>query len=147
MLPAALSATPRELPALIEQITATLPPDEAEALSEAARTYAGKGAILEITAGPGDTSDAYAAAVRDWRTPLRLLLITGADPGTLDSGTPDSEAADRAYDDWSHWVAGGGLLALRAADQLYRRAEATGKFRTLAAAGTLRILQRIAACN
>lgn len=137
MLPAALSATARELPALIEQIAATLPPEEAEALSGAARTYAGKGAILEITAGPGDTADAYAAAVRDWRTPLRLLLITGA----------DSEAADRAYDDWSHWVAGGGLLALRAADELYRRAEATGKFRTLAAAGSLRILQRIAACN
>ncbi|MEU1426003.1 hypothetical protein ABZ412_02880 [Nocardia sp. NPDC005746] len=137
MLPAALSATPRELPALIEQITATLPPDEAAALSEAARTYAGKGAILEITAGPGDAADAYAAAVREWRAPLRLLLITGS----------DSAAAERAYDDWSHWVAGGGLLALRAADELYRRAEATGKFRTLAATGTLRILQRIAACN
>ncbi|MFD7844991.1 hypothetical protein ACFV4K_18900 [Nocardia sp. NPDC059764] len=135
MLPAALSATPRELPALIEQIAATLPPDEAAALSEAARTYASKGAILEITTAPGDAADAYATAVREWRTPLRLLLIT------------DSAAADRAYDDWSHWVAGGGLLALRAADELYRRAEATGKFRTLAAAGTLRVLQRIAACN
>ncbi|MEU1206266.1 hypothetical protein [Nocardia sp. NPDC005825] len=134
MLPAALSATPRELPALIEQIAATLPPDEARALSEAARTYASKGAILEITTAPA-AADAYAAAVREWRTPLRLLLIT------------DSVTADRAYDDWSHWVAGGGLLALRAADELYRRVEATGKFRTLAAAGTLRVLQRIAACN
>lgn len=137
MLPVALSAAPRELPALIEQFDRTLPSGEAEALSEAARTYAGKGAILEITTGPANSADAYADAVRAWRTPLRLLLIT----------TPDAAAADRAYDDWSHWVAGGGLLALRDAEDLYRRAAATGKFRTLAATGSLRILQRIAACN
>ncbi|MFE3026608.1 hypothetical protein [Nocardia tengchongensis] len=141
MLPVALSAAPRELPELIEQFDRTLPSGEAEALSEAARTYAGKGAILEITTGPTDSADAYADAyadaVRAWRTPLRLLLIT----------TPDAAAADRAYDDWSHWVAGGGLLALRDAEDLYRRAAATGKFRTLATTGSLRILQRIAACN
>ncbi|MFE4461195.1 hypothetical protein ACFROC_27905 [Nocardia tengchongensis] len=137
MLPVALSAAPRELPELIEQFDRTLPSGEAEALSEAARTYAGKGSILEITAGPADSADAYADAVRAWRTPLRLLLIT----------TPDAAAADRAYDDWSHWVAGGGLLALREAEDLYRRAAATGKFRTLATTGSLRILQRIAACN
>lgn len=137
MVPVALSAASRELPALMVQFDRTLPSGEAAALSEAARTYAGKGAILEITTGPADSADAYADAVRAWRTPLRLLLIS----------TPDTAAADRAYDDWSHWVAGGGLLALRDAEDLYRRAVATGKFRTLAATGSLRILQRIAACN
>ncbi|MFE2956796.1 hypothetical protein [Nocardia tengchongensis] len=137
MLPVALSVAPRELPELIEQFDRTLPSGEAEALSEASRTYAGKGAILEITTGPADSADAYADAVRTWRTPLRLLLIT----------TPVAAAADRAYDDWSHWIAGGGLLALRDAEDLYRRAAATGKFRTLATTGSLRILQRIAACN
>ncbi|MGW4351758.1 hypothetical protein ACWELJ_06650 [Nocardia sp. NPDC004582] len=135
MLPVALSATSRELPELIEQFDRTLPAGEAEALSEAARTYASKGAILEIT--PGDSDEVYGAAVREWRTPLRLLFIAA----------PDAASADRAYDDWSHWVAGGGLLALRDAEDLYRRAGATGKFRTLATAGAVRILQRIAACN
>ncbi|MGV9839491.1 hypothetical protein ACWDUL_35580 [Nocardia niigatensis] len=134
MTPAALSAIPRELPALLARIPEFLAPDEARALSEAARTYAGRGAILEIT--PAADPTGYDQAIRDWRTPLRLLLI-------LD---PNPAAADRAYDDWAHWIAGGGLLALRS-DTLHHRALATGKFRELTPAGGLHILQRIAACN
>ncbi|MFJ9363989.1 hypothetical protein ACIRRA_06190 [Nocardia sp. NPDC101769] len=143
----ALQATAREMLALIEQINGTWPVDEARALSDAARAYAGKGVILEVAAradeaAPGNPDEAtpgnYDSEVRGWRKPLRLLLI--AEPGS-DAG------AERAYDDWAHWIAGGGLLALRDADALSRRVAAGGKFRELAAVGALRILQRIAACN
>lgn len=135
----ALQVTAREMPALIERIDRTWPVDEARALSEAAHAYVGKGVILEVAAradeaGPGD----YDSEVRGWRTPLRLLLI--AEPGS-------DAAAELAYDDWAHWIAGGGLLVLREADALHRRVAAGGKFRELAAVGALRILQRIAACN
>ncbi|MEU6582641.1 hypothetical protein [Nocardia sp. NPDC046763] len=143
----ALQATAREMSALIERINATWPVDEACAFSDAARAYAGKGVILEVAAGadeaaPGNSDEAapgdYDSEVRGWRTPLRLLLI--AEPGS-------DAAAELAYEDWAHWIAGGGLVALRDADALYRRVAAGGKFRELAAVGALRILQRIAACN
>ncbi|MFE3189305.1 hypothetical protein ACFXHA_09875 [Nocardia sp. NPDC059240] len=138
MTPPALTAVRRELPALIEQISATLPADESRALAESLRAYVGKGAILEITSRPDETSAIDENMVRDWRTPLRLLLIVH----------PDSDvAADRAYDDWVHWIAGGGLLALRNTDHLYRRAVAGGKFRDLGTTGRLQILQRTAACG
>ncbi|MFE3227688.1 hypothetical protein [Nocardia sp. NPDC059228] len=143
----ALQVTAREMSALIERINRTWPLDEARALAEAAHAYAGKGVILEVAAhadeaAPGNPDKAapgdYDSEVRGWRTPLRLLLI--ADPGS-------GAAAELAYDDWAHWIAGGGLLVLREADALYRRVAAGGKFRELAAVGALRILQRIAACN
>ncbi|WP_433564151.1 hypothetical protein ACQP1O_01510 [Nocardia sp. CA-151230] len=143
----ALRVTAREMPALIAQINGTWPVDEARALSDAARAYAAKGAVLEVAArageaAPGNPGEAapgdYGSEVRGWRTPLRLLLID--EPGS-------DAAAELAYDDWAHWIAGGGLLALRDADALYRRVAAGGKFRELAGVGALRILQRIAACN
>ncbi|MTE12215.1 hypothetical protein [Nocardia aurantiaca] len=134
----ALSAIPRELPTLVDRIARTLSADEARAFSEAARSYANKGAILEIAAHSADESESYEHAVRTWRTPLRLLLIL--DP-------PSDSAAVDAYDDWVHWIAGGGLLALRGSDVLHRRAADSGKFRELTAVGALRVLQRIAACN
>lgn len=43
------------------------------------------------------------AAARIWRTPLRLLFIDGGHT---------EEAAQRDFDNWAHWVAGGGLLAI-----------------------------------
>ncbi|MFJ4656335.1 hypothetical protein ACIP5Y_34150 [Nocardia sp. NPDC088792] len=117
---------------------AALSPDEARALEEAVRSYAGTGPALTITPG------LPAPDPRTWRTPLRLLTLA----------PPATEAeADRAYDDWVHWIAGGGLLALSGvspgtpAQHLYRRALATGKFRDLPAPGALRILHRTAACN
>ncbi|MEV6101012.1 hypothetical protein [Nocardia sp. NPDC051981] len=135
----ALQVSAREMPALIERIDRTWPVDEARALSEAAHAYVGKGVILEVAARADETAPGdYDSEVRGWRTPLRLLLI--AEPGS-------DAAAELAYDDWAHWIAGGGLLVLREADALHRRVAAGGKFRELAAVGALRILQRIAACN
>ncbi|WP_067531642.1 class I SAM-dependent methyltransferase, partial [Nocardia crassostreae] len=89
------------------------------------------------------------AAARHWRTPLRLLFIDGGHT---------EEAAQRDYDNWVHWIAGGGLLAIhdvfsdpadggQAPFHIYRRALDSGKFRELSATGSLRILQRTAACN
>ncbi len=89
------------------------------------------------------------AAARIWRTPVRLLFIDGGHT---------EEAAQRDYDNWAHWVAGGGLLAIhdvfpdpadggQAPFHIYRRALDSGKFRELSVTGSLRILQRTAACN
>ncbi|WP_067718484.1 hypothetical protein [Nocardia yamanashiensis] len=132
MPPAPLSDNPPELSAL-----PALSPAESAALLEAARAYATTGAILTAPATADPTS---------WRTPLRLLLLDGTLPG---------EAAQRDYDNWAHWIAGGGLLAIHGitpdgntpADQIYDRATVSGKYRELTAAGSLRILQRTAACN
>ncbi|MGW4244610.1 hypothetical protein [Nocardia sp. NPDC004722] len=128
----------RELPALIEQMGETLPADEGRALNESLRAYVGKGAILEITSRSDESPVVDENDARDWRTPLRLLLIADLD---------SDATADRAYDDWVHWIAGGGLLALRNADHLFRRATASGKFRDLGATGSLHLLQRTAACG
>ncbi|GAB2526959.1 hypothetical protein [Nocardia heshunensis] len=133
----ALTAVRGELPALIEQMGETLTADEAQALREAIRAYVGQGTIIEITDRPASISGTDENP-ENWRTPLRLLLITAPDSGA---------AADHAYDDWVHWIAGGGLLVLRAADHLYRRATASGKFRDLGTTGSLRLLQRTAACG
>ncbi|UGT54944.1 class I SAM-dependent methyltransferase [Nocardia asteroides] len=89
------------------------------------------------------------AAARIWRTPLTMLFIDGGHT---------EEAAQRDYDEWVHWVAGGGLLAIhdvfpdpadggRAPYNIYRRALDSGKFAELSVTGSLRILQRTAACN
>ncbi len=87
------------------------------------------------------------AAARIWRTPLRMLFVDGGHA---------EEAAQRDYDNWVHWVAGGGLLAIRDPDpadgvrasfNIARRAIDSGKFRELSVTGSLRILQRTAACN
>ncbi|QLY31331.1 hypothetical protein H0264_02915 [Nocardia huaxiensis] len=133
-------------------------PEEAEALHAAARTYAGNGTILEIATPTGNSITSLTAAAQEtgatvitrghdsgsegWRTPLRMLVITA---------TPSEQAARSAYDNWVHWLAGGGLLAIHdnspEGTTLYRRALATGKFTELPAPGTLRLLQRTAACN
>ncbi|MEC3913864.1 hypothetical protein [Nocardia sp. CDC160] len=122
-----LTAVVRELPALPEQI------------ADAVRPYIGNGTILEVaTTAESADPNSYREAVAAWRTPLRLLLI-------LD---PDSEStATRAYADWGHWIAGGGLLALRNANDLHRRILLGGKYRDLATVGPVHILQRLAACN
>lgn len=136
MPPAPFSPNTPELSALAGQLPA-LPPAESAALLEAAHTYAATGAILTAPATADPAS---------WRTPLRLLLIDGALP---------AEAAQRDYDNWAHWIAGGGLLAIHGvtpdggtpADQIYDRATVSGKYRELTAVESLRILQRTAACN
>ncbi|MFI6870740.1 class I SAM-dependent methyltransferase [Nocardia sp. NPDC050406] len=89
------------------------------------------------------------AAASVWRTPLRMLFVDGGHT---------EEAAQRDFDNWAHWVAGGGLLAIhdvfpdpadggQAPYHIYRRALDSGKFRELSVTGSLRILQRNAACN
>lgn len=89
------------------------------------------------------------AAAKVWRAPLRMLFIDGGHT---------EEAAQRDFDNWAHWVAGGGLLAIhdvfpdpadggQAPYNIYRRALDSGKFRELSVTGSLRILQRNAACN
>ncbi|APA94512.1 hypothetical protein NS506_00430 [Nocardia seriolae] len=123
---AALTAEVRELSALAEQMV------------EIVRPYVGAGLVLEVaTRAESADSIAYRDTVRSWRSPVRLLLIS----------IPDGDAgADNAYDDWVHWIAGGGLLAV-GNQRLYARAMASGKFRELPTTGAIRILQRIAACN
>ncbi|MFF2553225.1 class I SAM-dependent methyltransferase [Nocardia sp. NPDC058058] len=217
MTQADISADTAALFALAEQAIGFMPPEEGRALYEAARDYAGDGAILEIgtycgksaiylgaaaretgavvftvdhhggseehqpgweyhdptlidpETGVFDTSTTFrrtmiragltetvigvigssATAARFWRTPLRLLFIDGGHT---------EEAAQRDYDNWTHWVAGGGLLAIhdvfpdpadggQAPYHIYRRALDSGKFRELSVTGSLRILQRNAACN
>lgn len=106
-----------------------------------------------VRAGLTDTVIAIigssSAAARIWRTPLRMLFVDGGHT---------EEAAQRDYDNWVHWVAGGGLLAIhdvfpdpadggRAPFNIYRRALDSGKFRELSVTGSLRILQRTAACT
>ncbi|MVU79552.1 hypothetical protein GPX89_20175 [Nocardia sp. ET3-3] len=121
-----LSAAVRELPALGEQI------------AETARPYIGDGLVLEVATGL-DTADSngYRDMVRTWRSPVRLLLLS----------IPDAAAAGDAYDDWVHWIAGGGLLAIADNEPLHTRALASGKFRDLGTVADLHLLQRIAACN
>ncbi|MGS2811312.1 class I SAM-dependent methyltransferase [Nocardia sp. MW-W600-9] len=106
-----------------------------------------------IRAGLTDTVVAIigssTAAARIWRTPLSMLFVDGGHT---------EEAAQRDYDNWVHWVAGGGLLAIhdvfpdpadggQAPFGIYRRALDSGKFRELSVTGSLRILQRVAACG
>ncbi|MFD4441679.1 class I SAM-dependent methyltransferase [Nocardia sp. NPDC058519] len=106
-----------------------------------------------IRAGLTDTVTAIigssTAAAHIWRAPLRMLFIDGGHT---------EEAAQRDYDNWVHWVAGGGLLAIhdvfpdpadggRAPFNIYRRALDSGKFTELSVTGSLRILQRTAACG
>ncbi|WP_278263065.1 class I SAM-dependent methyltransferase [Nocardia sp. AG03] len=98
-----------------------------------------------VTAIVGSSS----AAARIWRTPIRLLFIDGGHT---------EDAAQRDYDNWVHWIAGGGLLAIhdvfpdpadggRPPFHIYRRALDSGKFREVSVTGSLRILQREAACG
>ncbi|CAM3098261.1 class I SAM-dependent methyltransferase [Skermania piniformis] len=86
---------------------------------------------------------------RWWRTPVQLLFIDGGHT---------EEAAQRDYDNWVHWVAGGGLLAIhdvfpdpadggQAPFHIYRRAMDSGAFTELSVTGSLRILRRGAACG
>ncbi|MFE3544257.1 class I SAM-dependent methyltransferase [Nocardia sp. NPDC059177] len=106
-----------------------------------------------VRAGLTDTVTAIigssAAAAAIWRAPVRMLFIDGGH---------SEDAAQRDYDNWVHWVAGGGLLAIhdvfpdpadggRPPFHIYRRALDSGKFRELSVTGSLRILQRTAACN
>lgn len=106
-----------------------------------------------IRAGLTDTVTAIVgsstAAAKFWRAPLRMLFIDGGHT---------EEAAQRDYDNWVHWIAGGGLLAIhdvfpdpadggQAPHNIYRRALTSGKFHELSVTGSLRILQRTAACN
>ncbi|WP_157513865.1 hypothetical protein [Nocardia concava] len=119
-----LVVTVRELSALPEQI------------EKSVRPHVGNGVVLEVGTSSADMNT-YRDIVRTWRTPIRLLLIT----------IPDGAAADHAYDDWVHWIAGGGLLAIQDNQPLHERAVASGKFRELPTSEGLRILQRIAACN
>ena len=46
---------------------------------------------------------ASATVARMWRTPIRLLFIDGGHT---------EQAAQRDYDNWAHWVAAGGALAI-----------------------------------
>ena len=86
---------------------------------------------------------------RIWRTPLRLLFIDGGHT---------EEAAQRDFDNWAHWVAAGGALAIhdvfpdprdggRAPYNIYRKALDGGKFREVSCTGSLRILEREAGCG
>ena len=83
---------------------------------------------------------------RGWRTPLRLLFIDGGHT---------EEAANRDFDGWARWVDVGGALIIhdvfpdpadggQAPFHIYRRALDTGDFREGRAAGSLRVLERIA---
>lgn len=109
------------------------------------RTMIRAGLTDTVTAIIGSSS----AAARVWRVPLAMLFIDGGHTG---------EAAQRDYDNWVHWVAGGGLLAIHdvfpdpadggsAPYHLYRRALDSGRFQELPATGSLRVLRRIAACG
>lgn len=137
MPPAPHSGDAPELSALAEQLPAAMPPAEIQALLEAAHTYAATGAILTNPSAADPTA---------WRTPLRLLLIDATRRGA---------AAQRDYDNWAHWVAGGGLLAIHGvtpagdtpANRIHSRAVSSGKYRALPPIESLRILQRTAACN
>lgn len=92
---------------------------------------------------------ASATVARMWRTPIRLLFIDGGHT---------EEAAQRDYDNWAHWVAAGGALAIhdvfpdpadggRAPYNIYRKALDRGKFREVSVTGSLRILERDAGCG
>lgn len=81
-----------------------------------------------------------------WATPLALLFLDG-------SHTDENAAAD--YQGWARWVAPGGTLLIhdvfpdpadggQAPYRIYRRALDTGGFRETGAAGSLRVLQRVA---
>ncbi|WP_067825505.1 hypothetical protein [Nocardia inohanensis] len=135
MSAADLSGDSRELSALAGQLPAALSAAESRVLLEAAHTYGATRAAM---------TDPAAADPRTWRTPLRLLVLDGTRP---------EDAVRRDYDNWTHWIAGGGLLAIHgvsaapAADRSYGRAVDSGKFRELPGIDSLRILQRTAACG
>jgi predicted O-methyltransferase YrrM len=84
-----------------------------------------------------------------WRTPIRLLFIDGGHT---------EEAAQRDYDNWAHWVAAGGALAIhdvfpdpadggQAPYHIYRKALDGGKFHEVSVTGSLRILERYTGCG
>ncbi|MGW4634477.1 class I SAM-dependent methyltransferase [Nocardia sp. NPDC004415] len=109
------------------------------------RTMIRAGLTDTVTAIVGSSS----AAARIWRTPIRMLFIDGGHT---------EEAAQRDYDNWVHWIAGGGLLAIhdvfpdpadggRPPFHIYRRALDSGKFREISVTGSLRILRRNAGCG
>ncbi|WP_280274836.1 class I SAM-dependent methyltransferase [Nocardia wallacei] len=90
-----------------------------------------------------------ATVARMWRSPIRLLFIDGGHT---------EEAAQRDYDNWAHWVAAGGALAIhdvfpdprdggQAPYHIYRKALESGKFREVSVTGSLRILERSAGCG
>ncbi|MBO0679855.1 class I SAM-dependent methyltransferase [Mycolicibacterium sp. S2-37] len=83
---------------------------------------------------------------RGWRTPLRFLFIDGGHT---------EEAAQRDFDGWAKWVEVGGALVIhdvfpnpndggQAPFHIYQRALDTGAFREVAAAGSMRVLERTA---
>ncbi|MGY2061408.1 class I SAM-dependent methyltransferase, partial [Nocardia gipuzkoensis] len=86
---------------------------------------------------------------RIWRTPIQLLFIDGGHT---------EEAAQRDYDNWAHWVAAGGALAIhdvfpdprdggRAPYNIYRKALESNNFREVSVTGSLRILERPTGCG
>ncbi|RDI65963.1 class I SAM-dependent methyltransferase [Nocardia pseudobrasiliensis] len=86
---------------------------------------------------------------RVWRTPIQLLFIDGGHT---------EEAAQRDYDNWAHWVAAGGALAIhdvfpdprdggRAPYNIYRKALDSNNFREVSVVGSLRVLERPAGCG
>ncbi|MFF0489455.1 class I SAM-dependent methyltransferase [Nocardia sp. NPDC003482] len=92
---------------------------------------------------------ASATVARIWREPIRLLFIDGGHT---------EEAAQRDYDNWAHWVAAGGALAIhdvfpdprdggQAPYHIYRKALDGNGFREVSVTGSLRILERSAGCG
>jgi predicted O-methyltransferase YrrM len=83
-------------------------------------------------------------AARVWSTPLGMLFIDGGHSQTQ---------ADADYDGWGHRVAPGGVLAIhdlfpdprlggQAPMNIYRRAQASGRFEVLPTTKTLGVLRR-----
>ncbi|MQY31524.1 class I SAM-dependent methyltransferase [Nocardia aurantia] len=106
-----------------------------------------------VRAGLGDSVvgivGASVTVARIWRAPIRLLFIDGGHT---------EEAAQRDYDNWAHWVAAGGALAIhdvfpdpadggRAPYHIYRKALDSGRFREVAVTGSLRVLEHDAGCG
>ncbi|MCM6772690.1 class I SAM-dependent methyltransferase [Nocardia sp. CDC159] len=92
---------------------------------------------------------ASATVARIWRAPIQLLFIDGGHT---------EEAAQRDYDSWAHWVAGGGALVIhdvfpdprdggRAPYQIYRKALDSHNFREVSSTGSLRVLERRTGCG
>ncbi|HTP16900.1 MAG TPA: class I SAM-dependent methyltransferase [Streptosporangiaceae bacterium] len=106
-------------------------------------TMAAAGLEEHIIGIVGDSADVG----RLWRAPLGMLFIDGGH-------TDAAAAAD--YENWAPWVAPGGALAIhdvfpdpadggRAPYRIYLRALASGAFLQVRVAGSLRVLERIAA--
>ncbi|MBV9640685.1 MAG: class I SAM-dependent methyltransferase [Mycobacteriaceae bacterium] len=81
---------------------------------------------------------------RGWRTPLQLLFIDGGHT---------EAAAQQDFDSWARWVNRGGGLVIhdvfpdprdggQAPYHIYCRAVESGRFREVAATGSLRVLER-----